>query len=120
MLLIYPVHQRYIKLLRKQVEKGCPILLTQSDIDGFKDLLRRTKQKEIRHKGLYRLTLKAIYRPKEEIQKVGIRCVLGTEEINLIEKTLAKAERRSLYASIIGSIIWYCRKHKLMSGANTK
>ena len=120
MLLIHPVHQRYIKLLRKRVEKGGPILLTKSDIDGFKDLFHRTKQKGKRHQGLYRLTLNSINRPEEEIRKAGISGVLGTREINLIEKTRANAERRSLYASIMGSIIWYCQKHKLMSRANTK
>ena len=120
MLLIHPVHQRYIKLLRKRVEKGGAILLTQSDIDELKDLLCSTKQKEKRHRGLYKLTLNALNRPKEEIQMVGISGVLDTKEINLIEKILAKVERRGLYASIMGSIIWYCRKHKLKSKANTK
>ena len=116
-LLIHPVHRRYIRLLRKQVEKGSPILLTQSDLDGFKDLSQRTKQKGKRHRGLYKLTLEAIYRPEEDTRKVGVSGFIGTKEIDFIEKTLASAERRGLYATIMGSILWYCRKHKLMSGA---
>lgn len=120
MLLIHPVHRRYIKLLRKQVEKGYPILLTQNDIDGLKDLFHKTKQKGERHRILYRLTLNAINRPEEETRKMGISGMLGVKEIGFIEKTLAKAERRGLYASIMGSIIWHCRKHKLMSIANIK
>ena len=115
--LIHPVHRRYIKLLRKQVEEGSPILLTQSDLDGFKDLCMRTKQKGKRHRGLYRLTLQAINRPEEETRKIGGSGSIGTKEIDFIEKTLASAERRGLYATIMGSVLWYCRKHKIMSGS---
>ena len=116
MLLIHPVHRRYIKILRDQVKKGTPVLLTQSDLDGFKELCSSTKQKGKRHRGLYKLTLNAINRPKEETQKVGISGVLGNEEINIIEKTLAKAERRGLYATIMGTFLWYCRRKKLLKG----
>ena len=116
-LLLHPVHRRYIKLLREQVKKGTPILLTQSDIDGFKDLFQRTKQKGERHRVLYKLTLEAINRPEEDTRKIGVSGSIGTKEIDIIEKTLASAERRGLYATIMGSILWYCRKHRLMSGA---
>ena len=57
------------------------MLLTQSDIDGFNELCRSTKQKGKRHRGLYKLTLNAINRPKDETQKIGISGVLGNEEI---------------------------------------
>jgi len=116
-LLIHPVHRRYIKLLRNQVKMGSPILLTQSDIDGFKDLCQSTKQKGKRHRGLYKLTLEAINRPEEKTRKIGVSGFIGKKEIEVIEKTLATLERRGLYATIMGSIIWYCRKHKFMSGA---
>lgn len=114
MLLIHPVHRRYIKILRNQVEKGTPVLLTQSDLDGFNELFRSTKQKGKRHRRLYKLTLNAMNRPKEESQKVGISGVLGNEEINYIEKALAKAERRGVYATIMGTILWFCRRKKLL------
>ena len=115
--LIHPVHRRYVKLLKKQVENGTPILLTQSDLDGFKELCQKTKQKGKRHRGLYKLTLEAINRPEEETRKTGVSGFIGTKEISFIEKTLASVERRGLYATIMGAILWYCRKHKLMSGA---
>ena len=115
-LLIHPVHRRYIKLLRNQVKMGSPILLTQSDIDGFKDLCQSTKQKGKRHRGLYKLTLEAINRPEEKTRKIGVSGSIGTREINFIEKTLASAERRGLYATIMGTIKWFCIKHKLLAG----
>ena len=115
--LIHPVHRRYIKLLRNQVKNGSSILLTQSDIDGFKDLCQRTKQKGKRHRGLYKLTLEAIKRAEDDARRIGVSGSIGTIEIDLIEKTLASAERRGLFDTIMGTIIWFCIKHKLMSGA---
>lgn len=92
------------------------MLLTQSDIDAFNELCSSTKQKDKRHRGLYKLTLNAINRPKDETQKVGISGVLGNEEINIIEKAFANAERRGLYVTIMGTFLWYCRRKKLLKG----
>ena len=114
-ILIHPVHRRYIKFLRDQVKKGNPILLTQSDLDRFKNLINRTNLQVKRHKGFYRLTLQAINRSKEEAHELGVTGVIGHHEIDIIERTLAKVERRGLYKTLMGTVIWYCRKRKFIS-----
>ncbi len=94
-----------------------PVIRGEKICAIFRDLCDRTKHKGKRHRGIYKLTLIALNRPKEEIQKMGVKGVLRANEIDFIEKTLASAERRGLYATIMGTILWYCRKHKLMLGA---
>ena len=42
LILIHSVHRRFIKLLKSQVVKGTPILLTQSDMDEYKNLVHST------------------------------------------------------------------------------
>ena len=66
------------------------------------------------------MTLVAINRPEEETRKEGVIKVIGIDEIDLIEKTLAKVERKGLYATVLGTIIWYCRKHKFQEPSTFK
>ena len=49
LILIHSVHRRFIKLLKSQVVKGTPILLTQSDMDEYKNLVHTLKID--RHRG---------------------------------------------------------------------
>lgn len=51
LILIHSVHRRFIKLLKSQVVKGTPILLTQSDMDEYKNLVHSTTLKIDRHRG---------------------------------------------------------------------
>lgn len=110
--LIHPVHRKYIRLLREYVEKNYSLPLTEDDLEGFKQLISSTKQKGKRHRGLYKLTLQAINRPICETEKAGIKGCIGFNEIDMIEKHLAKAERRGLFDTIKGAFIWFCINKK--------
>ena len=114
LILIHSFHRRFIKLLKSQVVKGTPILLAQSDMDEYKNLVHSTTLKIDRHRGLYRLTLHTLSRTTEETRKAGVKCVIDTETISIFEKALAYAERRVLCQIIMGSLVWYCRKYKLL------
>lgn len=58
-------------------------------------------------------------RSKDEAHDLGVKGVIGYNEIDIIESTLAKVERRGLYKTLMGTIIWYLRKHKFISSLDS-
>lgn len=103
--LIHPTHRKYIKLLRTRADNGNPIILTKKDWDDFLKLVKTTKQRLPRHKGLYRITLRAMNRSQEAINQDEIFTVLDNNAIDIIEETLAKAEWKSLGATLKGAFL---------------
>lgn len=108
--LIYPVHRKFIRLLRDYVDKNSSLLLTESDIEGFKNLFSRTTKNDKRHRGLYKLTLQAMNRQTSGIKKAETIGVIGYPEIRIIEKKLAKVERKSIFQTLLATLLWYCKK----------
>ena len=112
-ILIYPVHRRYINLLKSLVSKNTPILITRSDCEKIYKLISRTSKAGERHRGLYRLTFQIINRPLLETKEMGVVSSIGYDEIGKIEQILAKVERRCLWNTLLGTLIWYCtRRHR--------
>ena len=109
--LIYPVHRKYIKLLRDHVDKNSSLILIESDIEEFKNIFGSTTKKGERHRRLYKLTLKAIKRQVSGMEETDIKRVIGYPDIRIIEKNLAKTERKSILVTILSTILWYCKKH---------
>ena len=105
MFLILPTHRKYIRLLRERSNSGNPVVTTKKDWEDFRELVRKTKQRLPRHQGLYRITLKAMNRPIEEVEPEDIYAVLDKRAISVIENTLAKAEWKSLGATLTGAYI---------------
>lgn len=103
--LIHPTHRKYIKLLRTRSDNGNPIITTKKDWDDFLELVRTTKQRLPRHKGLYRITLRAMNRSLKEINSDEIHAILDGKTIDIIEGVLAKAERKSLGATLKGAYL---------------
>ena len=100
MFLLQPTHKKYIKLLRDRVKSGNPVIMTKKDRADFLKLFRTTKQRLPRHQGLYRITLNAIKRSPEDINSEEIFVVLDNRAISVIERTLAKAEWKSLCVTL--------------------
>ena len=105
MFLILPTHKKFIKLLRDRANSGNPVVMTQKDNEDFQELVRMTKRKGERHRDLYRITLRALNHSKEEIETEGLYAILDNRAVELIEKTLAKVEWRSLRATLQGSYL---------------
>ncbi len=105
MFLILPAHKKYIKLLRDRVYSGNPVVTTQKDWKDFWELVKTTKQRLPRHQGLYRITLRAMNRPQEDVKTEDIIAILDNKAITIIENTLAKAEWKSLGATLTGAYV---------------
>ena len=105
MFLILPTHRKFIKLLRDRANSGNPVITTKKDWADFMELVKTTKQRGERHQGLYRITLRAIKRSPEEIDSRDIHGRLDNRAINLFERTLAKAEWKSLGATLKGAYL---------------
>jgi hypothetical protein len=105
MFLILPAHRKFIKLLRDRANSGNPVVMTKVDYDDFLDLIRTTKKRGERHRGLYRITLRALHHTEEDIEVEGIYAIIDNRMVNLFAKTLAKAERRSLGATLKGAYL---------------
>ena len=101
--LILPTHRKLIKLLRDRANAGSPAIMLKKDSADFIELFKSKKQRGARHRGLYRITLRVLQRPPEEIEPEEIHAVLDNQMVNLFEKTLAKAEWRSLSATLTAS-----------------
>lgn len=76
--------------------------MTKKDCADFEELIRTTKQRLARHQGLYRITLKAIKRLQEDIKPEEKYVALDIRTVDVIERTLAKAEWKSLGATLQG------------------
>lgn len=105
MYLILQTHRKYIKLLRDRANLENPVIITKEDLADFQNLFKTTKQSGARHQGLYRITLKALKRPSEEIDSNDIYGRLDNRVINQYEKYLAKLEWRSLGATLKGAYL---------------
>lgn len=58
-----------------------------------------------RHQGVYRITLRAMNRSKEEVKPDDIQVVLDYYAIKQIEKFLSKAERKRLGKTLVSTYI---------------
>lgn len=105
MFLILPTHRKFIKLLRDRSNSGNPVVMTQKDNEEFRELVKKTKKRGERHRGLYRITLRALRHSKEEIETEGVYAILDNRAVDLFEKTLAKAEWKSLDATLEGAYL---------------
>ena len=105
MFLILPTHRKFIKLLRDRANSGNPVVMTNKDNEDFRELVKKTKQRGERHRGLYRITLRALHHSEEEIDTEGTYAILDNRAVDLFEKTLAKAEWKSLGATLQGAYL---------------
>ena len=103
--LIHPTHRKYIKLLRDRADSGNPILITKKDWEDYVALIKSTNKKMARHQGVYRITLRALNRTKEEVETEDLQMVLDHNAINQIETFLSKAEHKRLGKTLISTYI---------------
>lgn len=104
-IIIHPTHRKFIKLLRECAEKGKPIALIDEDIEDFKNLVHRTKKRGERHRGIYRIALRAMRRQPTEIQGDNSIRYIDSEEVDYIEKQFARVERKQLCATLQGAFL---------------
>lgn len=105
MMLIHPTHRKYIHLLRDRANSGNPVIVTKDDNEAFLELTHRTQQKMERHKGFYRITLRAINRDPVSIADDEFYGTLDNERIDAIERLLSQLERRNLPATLKSTFI---------------
>ena len=104
-LLFHPTHRKFIRLLRERVNNGCPIILTQADLDEYDRISQGTVTMLQRHQSIYRIVLSAANRPVEEIDKKEKIRLIGERQIDTIEYCFSKAERKHLGAAIVAPIL---------------
>ena len=104
-LLIHPTHRKYIALLKERTKCGDPIVLINQDKEDFLELTKRTKQRLKRHQGIYRITLRAMSRPKSKINDNDVYVVLNDDVISIIAKTLARLERKQLGTTLLSAFV---------------
>jgi len=104
-LLLHPTHRKLIRLLRKRVKDGYPIVFTQTDIDVFRAISQESMKMIERHQRIYRLLLTAVYRPFEEIDKTEKVYVVREKFINTIENCFARAERQHLGITLLSGYL---------------
>lgn len=88
--LIHPTHRKYIKLLREKADSGNPIIITKKDWEDYVALIKSTNKKMARHQSVYRITLRAMNRSKEEVETEDIQVILDHNAINQIESFCQK------------------------------
>lgn len=103
--MIHPTHRKYIRLIRDRADSGNPIIITKKDWEDYLALIKSTNKKMARHQGVYRITLRAMNRSKEEVKTEAIQVVLDHNAINQIENFLSKAERKRLGKTLISTYI---------------
>lgn len=101
-ILLHPTHRKFIRILREHVEHGTPIIVTKSDKDAFKALVQRTKKSLARHKGIYRLLLRAMQRT---VIHEG-DTILNSLHIDYIESVFCDVERKNIFVTIRNIIVW--------------
>lgn len=104
--LIHPTHRKYIKLLRDSIRNGYQLVFTDEDCRDFKQLMRSTKNRGKRHRGIYRLTLRAKNRPISELEKEENKYVITERAIKSIEKQFAKVEWQTLGDTLKGAFVF--------------
>ena len=101
MLIIYPTHRKFLKLLKKRAEMGLPIVLKKKDFNEFDKLMERTQNSMYRHKGVYMIIIRAMNRNSFEHGDIRLEKPL----INIIEKYIGRIERKNIYRTIRNTIL---------------
>lgn len=90
-ILLHPTHRKRVKRLRQHIENGKHLIVTQQDINSYHELMKRTQSATERHKGIYRILLNIMKRTNYDKTATNAK---DFEIIEIIEKTLANAERK--------------------------
>lgn len=101
-LLLHPTHRKFIRLLREHLKQEGQIIITKDDIKVFHNLLSRTKIALKRHKGIYRLLLRAMQRT---VIHEG-DTILNSSHIDYIESVFCDVERKNIFVTIRNIIVW--------------
>lgn len=104
-ILIHPTHRKFVRLLRDSLDKGTPILLTRSDFKEFDKICQGEMTAVERHQKIYRLALRAKYRPFTDLPRTEKVAVVDTNAITFIEKRFAIAERKHLRMTLESAFI---------------
>lgn len=101
-ILLHPTHRKIVKLLCSHINAGNHIVIAQSDLCEFNQLMNRTNIAVERHKGIYRILLNVIRRSNADMDgNVGDDLKILLE----IERAFAKAERKRLHITLRNIIV---------------
>lgn len=104
-ILLHPTHRKLIRLLKIRINSNFPFVLRQSDWNAFSEISEGTMTMYSRHQKIYRILLKAVYRPIEEIDRNEKVSLIGIDFINLIEKCFFIAERKNIGITLINGYL---------------
>lgn len=111
-ILIHPTHRKFIRLLRKQFEKGTPVVILKKELDNIFETLPSIQTPTARNQYIYRETLRAINRPLSKIQECTDLIVFREKNINLVESFYAQVERKHICSTLINTLVPYIARRK--------
>lgn len=100
-ILLHPTHRKFIRLLRKHILQGGMIIVTKADIESWEELLYRTQIALKRHKGTYKILLRAMRRT--EVHEGNF--IFGSSHVDFIENVFCKVERKRIFVTIRNIIL---------------
>lgn len=102
-ILLHPTHRKIVRLLRERVNSGPPVIFIENDKKEFIDLMQRTQIALNRHKGIYRIILRAMNRSTVDCEDKIIYG--GADFVDLVERTLCKVEWANPFITVRNIIL---------------
>ena len=111
--IIHPTHRKFLRLLRKRLKEGNPIVIRTAEYDALLNELPLLQSATARNQLVYRLALRAMNRHSSEMQKYDDRIIVNEKFIRCLESEFAKVERKHLCPVIMLSILTQIvKRHK--------
>lgn len=91
-LLLYPTHRKFIKLLRKQINNGNEFYLTKDDINDIHAVFNATTLSTRRHQIVYKTFIRAIKRSSMENQNLADVITVDSIFVDNLAKVFRRLE----------------------------
>ena len=105
-LLIHPTHRKFVRFLRSRFMNMTPVLLNEDDRNDLLSLVNiKTMPAVTRHKMLYKIFIRARYRPYNEFKDTDKVFVVDPQAISQMEKLFFKAEWKNIGMTIKSSFL---------------
>ena len=109
--IIHPTHRKFIRLLRERLREGTPIVIRKAEYDALLKELPLLQSATARNQIIYRLALRAMNRPRSEMQQYDDLIIVNEQFIKGLESVYAKVERKQPRPVKMVSILTSILKH---------
>lgn len=110
-IIIHPTHRKFLRLLRNRLKEGNPIVIRKTELDTLSKDLPSLRSATARNQLVYRLALRAMSRPRSEMQQYDDLIIVNEQFIKGLESVYAKVERKQLCPVLMVSILTSILKH---------